>query len=119
MGQTISAPMENGRTVNDMRLINAIAYRRVLEEEKDYQLEHCKDSFKCRCGLEIAIADLGDMPTIDAVEVVRCKDCVNGKPCRDGYVLCSHPAGKRLLMTSSDFCSYGKRKENNDGKTDN
>ena len=58
-----------------MRLIDAVAYRKVLEEEKDYQLEHCFDSLKVRIGLEIAEADLGDMPTVDAVPVVRCREC--------------------------------------------
>ena len=97
-------------TVNDMQLIDAMAYRKVLEEEKDYQLEHCKDSFKYRCGIEIAIADLGDAPTIDAVPVVRCKDCDHGLRCVDGYVRCSHPVGKVILMKWSDFCSYGERR---------
>lgn len=94
-----------------MRLINAIAYRRVLEEEKDYQLEHCKDSFKCRCGLEIAIADLGDMPTIDAVEVVRCKDCeyYEREECMCPYIWMSDCA--HLYPNPDDYCSYGKRKE--------
>ena len=48
--------------------------------------------------------------TIDAVPVVRCWNCKNGKHCRDGYVLCRHPSGKMLLMRSSDFCSYGEKR---------
>ena len=54
---------------------------------------------------------LDDSPTIDAVPVVRCRECGHGMPCVDGYVRCSHPAGKSILMKSSDFCSYGERKE--------
>lgn len=50
-------------------------------------------------------------PTVDAVPVVRCSDCGHGKRCVDGYVRCSHPSGKSILMKSSDFCSYGKRKD--------
>ena len=50
-------------------------------------------------------------PTVDAVPVVRCRECGHGMPCVDGYVRCSHPSGKSILMKSSDFCSYGERKE--------
>jgi hypothetical protein len=50
-------------------------------------------------------------PTIDAVPVLRCWDCKNGTRLCDGYVRCSHPAGKVLLMTSTDFCSRGERKD--------
>ena len=57
---------------------------------------------------------LDDSPTIDAVPVVRCFDCGHGMRCVDGYVRCSHPSGKSILMKSSDFCSYGKRKEGAD-----
>ena len=37
------------------------------------------------------------MPTIDAVEVVRCRDCVHFGEC---------------LVTENDYCSKGERKEN-------
>ena len=57
---------------------------------------------------------LDDSPTIDAVPVVRCRECDHGMPCVDGYVRCSHPSGKSILMKSSDFCSYGERKEGAD-----
>lgn len=57
------------------------------------------------------VSDIENAPTIDAVPVVRCKDCNHGMRCVDGYVRCSHPSGKSILMKSSDFCSYGKRKE--------
>ena len=53
-------------------------------------------------------------PTVDAVPVVRCRECGHGMPCVDGYVRCSHPSGKSILMKSSDFCSYGERKEGSD-----
>ena len=49
----------------------------------------------------------------DAVEVVRCKDCKHKHAVScEGIVLCSH-RGKMIQMHSSDFCSYGERKEDN------
>ena len=46
-------------------------------------------------------------PTIDAVEVVRCKDC---KYFVTNYAVLH--CGRTLIgMEKSDFCSYGERKQ--------
>ena len=63
---------------------------------------------------EVAEPLLLDAPTVDAVPVVRCWNCKNGKHCRDGYVLCRHPSGRMLLMRSSDFCSFGEKRKDGD-----
>ena len=42
--------------------------------------------------------DIFDAPTVDAVEVVRCKDCKEYKYCF-------------LLPNDDDYCSKGERKE--------
>lgn len=49
-------------------------------------------------------------PTIDAVEVVRCKDCVHWfGECDDGQEhSCDMDA---LLRSANHFCAFGKRKE--------
>lgn len=54
---------------------------------------------------------LNDAPTIDAVPVVRCKDCdhKHAVSC-EGIVLCTY-RGKMIQMKPSDFCSYGERKD--------
>ena len=53
---------------------------------------------------------LDNAPTVDAVEVVRCKDCsywdkatVN----KNGFLIC--PASG-MEITEGDFCSYGERR---------
>lgn len=51
---------------------------------------------------------LQEAPTIDAVPVVRCKDCRNGKRGSDNTVKCNHPSGKIIMMTAYGFCSYGE-----------
>ena len=55
--------------------------------------------------------EIEDAPTVDAVEVVRCKDCtywdkavVNKK----GFLIC--PASG-MEIKCDDFCSYGERKD--------
>lgn len=71
---------------------------------------------------EDTILDLVDsVPTVDAVPVVRCKDCKHstlpseltqryGKP---GTLTCHnmHAPSNRRNVGSNDFCSYGERKE--------
>ena len=47
-------------------------------------------------------------PTVDAVEVVRCKDCKRYQ--LDSIFHVGFCDGKRCK--DDDFCSYGKRKEN-------
>lgn len=48
---------------------------------------------------------LADAPTIDAVPVVRCRECIHraGTPGQPN-ILCGQ-------MHDDDFCSYGQRKE--------
>ena len=59
---------------------------------------------------------LDKMPTIDAVPVVRCKDCVNGTFCLNSqgaeYVDCM--LDDYSVRKPDDFCSYGERKEGAD-----
>ena len=58
-------------------------------------------------------------PTVDAVPVVRCKDCVNGTVFVDKqgaeYVDCV--LDDYSVRKPIDYCSYGKRKEGADNDT--
>lgn len=56
----------------------------------------------CKCSLD-------NTPTVDAVLVVRCRDCIFYDPVNSSN-WCSHPTGL-CNPGESDFCSYGKRKE--------
>nr|DAF00621.1 MAG TPA: hypothetical protein [Caudoviricetes sp.] len=71
------------------------------------------------------VFDINDAPTVDAVPVVRCKDCKHAEPYKrtDGatgyYCHCPHNVfeyGDRRKYTpvreSDDYCSYGEREEN-------
>ena len=73
---------------------------------------------------------LGTMPAVDAVEVVRCKDCKHWWPERKercaalhqepfGWCLCRRDfddADYREIRKHNDFCSAGERKK--DGNCD-
>lgn len=47
------------------------------------------------------------MPTVDAVEVVRCKDCKYNS----GTKKCLNPDSFFAVPKDDDFCSYGERKD--------
>jgi hypothetical protein len=51
-----------------------------------------------------------DAPTIDAVPVVRCKDC---EYCEhfDGLLYCDNSRGLAGSVSPEGFCSYGERKD--------
>ena len=56
---------------------------------------------------------LREAPTVDAVEVVRCRDCKHAwiNPC--GYVYCHRDGRNAYEMTFNldSFCSHGERKD--------
>ena len=54
--------------------------------------------------------DIEAAPTVDAVPVVRCRECNHCDP--ENYH-CDHPMGTAapLRRKPDDFCSYGERKE--------
>ncbi len=92
------------RTVNKMRLINADA---LMEQIKSPYTE-----YPIMIHFRKAIKDFIDSaPTIDAVPVVRCGECVNSQ--KDeifGGIWCN---GRKVW--TDHFCSCGKRRE--DGAT--
>lgn len=54
-------------------------------------------------------------PTVDAVIVTRCKDCVHWNDDPDTYGADDGPKGKCMksfeTMCADDFCSYGGRRD--------
>lgn len=62
-------------------------------------------------GWNSAIKIIDDAPTVDAVEVVRCKDC-KYLMFSDCYGECGK--GHMGIVSPYDFCSYGERKEGAD-----
>ena len=55
-----------------------------------------------------------EQPTVDAVEVVRCKDCKYWQDNNDGYPHEECRWGNGETPDPDDFCSYGERKEGAD-----
>ena len=68
-------------------------------------------------GLLEAIDYVKDFPTVDAVEVVRCKDCTHNRKAIDekGWgIFCSIWGRGWHRVEPDDFCSYGERRIDND-----
>lgn len=60
-------------------------------------------------GWNSAIEIIEQAPTVDAVEVVRCKNCVHYREeDRCQYAHCAHDGMQR---GQDDFCSYGMRRK--------
>lgn len=103
-----------------MRLIDADALIGKFNEKVD--MAEClvnartAERFATFCALADAVEE---MPTVDAVPVVRCKDCKYYKisELHPPYKFCfrlRHPTENRSVgykFADDDFCSYGKRKE--------
>ena len=79
------------------RLIDVDAFRDFWN--KNYRHQYANDNF---------LFALANFPTVDAVEVVRCRDC---KHYNEGFCVGYHAHHD---VMPDDFCSYGERK-NGDG----
>ena len=65
----------------------------------------------------IAKEIIRNAPTVDAVPVVRCRDCAYAQRAKineKGYRIC--PAS-HMEITDDDFCSYGRIREDENGRT--
>jgi hypothetical protein len=104
------------------RLIDADALSNRLEDLDDW----CRDSRKT--GIEQARCMVHESPTVDAVSIVRCKDCVNYEAQRNWYTgenysfgYCYHwdyEAGMSPNQVDDvDFCSFGERRSQNNINT--
>ena len=56
----------------------------------------------------IVKAALENAPAVDAVEVVRCKDCNYLRP--DSAIFHEHCGVFGVMVAKDDFCSFGKRR---------
>lgn len=72
--------------------------------------------FRCQLGGLVDVVEfLNDMPTVDAVPVVRCKDCKHYRPQKKSAHWENRANYCNRVVTiktqPDDFCSYGERKD--------
>ena len=100
------------------RLIDADALldeflNRYTEREKEGNLVFAA------CEIKQDFADMiSNVPTVDAVEVVRCRDCKHYKPQKKSAHWENRANYCNRIVTIKtqpyDFCSYGERKDGNE-----
>ena len=91
----------------------------VIKKLDDIAFDYIKDnSIQCgiAAGVVIVIRDdvIREAPEVDAVEVVRCKDCTHWSE-RIGMCLYCYGLHYNAINPSreNDFCSYGEKRANN------
>ena len=87
-----------------MRLYTADA---IKEQVHKLLCKDCEETDVCPvCDYRELIDEILDAPTVDAVPVVRCDDCIyrDGKTPGQPNILC-------WQMHSDDYCSYGTKRE--------
>ena len=77
---------------------------RLIDAEKLEKQEYWGNE---RCFDYVDAEDIDNAPTVDAVEVVRCKDCKYNI----GSKKCLNPDSFFAVPKDDDFCSYGERKD--------
>ena len=95
------------KTANDKRLIDADALMDVIRQH-EYRLATKQGSIDYgmfTIGIQQAV---DEQPTIDAVPVVRCRECKH-LMFSDCYGECGK--GHMGVVRPDDFCSYGERKD--------
>ena len=93
-----------------MRLIDADALMNVIRQH-EYRLATKQGSIDYgmfTLGIQQAV---DEQPTIDAVPVVRCKDCKHYEIHKPKVLENCERNGYLIPMKPDDFCSYGERKE--------
>jgi hypothetical protein len=99
----------------ERRLIDANAVPKLFEKKYEETEQRILDGETYLDTLAEGFTEADDvilsMPTVDAVEVVRCKDCIHFDPekaLRTGGIWCAYWGTD---PDPDDFCSFGERRE--------
>ena len=107
---------KEGREMNNDLIRREALLKKYCKEPAKGDCKNCDwygDSW-CRC--EIFGVQIAEAPAVDAVEVVRCRECNHCDP--ENYH-CDHPMSTAapLRRKPDDFCSYGEKRRGKDGPT--
>lgn len=59
-----------------------------------------------------AFSEISKLPAVDAVEIVKCKDCMMF--CSQSGPIAQHCFVTGNVVSDDDFCSFGERREENE-----
>ena len=96
-----------------MRLIDADALKTKAIKCETFKLYDAPVFFKA-----VGTKEIDKAPTVDAVEIVRCRDCKHYKPQKKSahWENRANYCGRIVTIKTQpyDFCSYGERKDDDD-----
>lgn len=97
-----------GRLIDIDRLCNDLAKRWSIADEK-------KENTIRAVMADVVTPIVVSQPTVDAVEVVRCRDCkywktAEGVSLSKKVKFCTYHIGHKYAKHDEDFCSRGERK---------
>ena len=96
------------------RLIDVLEFAKRCDRLLENPL-HIHPGTSWQRGIDMAVAEAFLTRPVDAVEVVRCKDCK--MRCPESVCLVKHCTLTGVLVDDDDFCSYGERREGVYGNT--
>ena len=97
--------------MNDMRLIDADALIEEMQGSK-YKVNNGAYARGANAVIDYYCREIPFRAIIDAVPVVRCKDCkyVKAHKAYDGRLVCGATTNPNWV-SADHFCSYGERKD--------
>ena len=96
----------SGNASTGKRLIDANALISYIDE--------CSQESRFRVYYGYAKSFINDAPTVDAVPVVRCRDCFYYTPVNDKIGKCVFLIGEHQYVVHDGYCYLGERKEGAD-----
>ena len=89
--------------------------KRLIDREALLSFEKMDAELCATCGehhtAEDVIMMIKTAPTVDAVEVVRCRDCFYYTPVNDKIGKCVFLIGEHQYVVPDGYCYLGERKE--------
>lgn len=67
------------------------------------------NEFATLCPVDEVSGVIDEAPTVDAVPVVRCKDCIYTRKLY-GRLVCKYGTCSGCILREDFFCSYGERR---------
>ena len=103
----------SGRSIH---LIDRDELLRNIEADIDISVTGVRNMEAVKCCLQNILDDVKESPVVDAVPVIRCKDCKRYREYTylgtQKFYVCERDYRKRIYdMKEDDFCSRGERKE--------
>ena len=80
----------------------------------DGYVEVDRDLMMAAVAMKGILDFMHDVPSVDAVEVVRCGECKNCRNKTTGRLHLAFCGKWGNVVRQTDFCSYGERKEDNE-----